>query len=302
MQADARRRVFAVVAALVLGVALLIAPRVGTGRVYHGPGPLLTFEPDATILLAVGDVGSCNSHADEAVAALAARLPGTIALLGDIAYENGSPNDYATCFDPAWGALRSRIRPAPGNHEYPTADASGYFSYFGGAAGTPGEGWYSYDLGTWHVIVLNSNCAAVGGCGKGSPQLAWLEADLRAHPAACALAYWHHPRISSGRHGSDARTDPPWHALAAAGADLVLVGHDHDYERIAPVDGIRSFVVGTGGRSLSELTRPRGPRTELRASDSYGLLVLELRDGAYRWQFVPIPGDFLTDSGAASCH
>ncbi len=302
MQAGARRRVFAVVAALVLGLALLIAPRLGTVRVDHSPEPLPTFPPGATILLAVGDIGSCTSNADEAVAALAARLPGIIALLGDIAYENGSPAEYAGCFDPAWGALRSRIRPAPGNHDYQTADASGYFSYFGAAAGTPGQGWYSYDLGTWHVIVLNSNCAFVGGCGDGSPQLAWLEADLRAHPAACTLAYWHHPRISSGRHGSDPRSDPLWRALAAAGADLVLVGHDHDYERNAPVDGIRSFVVGTGGRSLYELTRRLGPGTELRANDSYGLLALELRDGAYRWQFVPIPGSTLVDAGTAECH
>lgn len=302
MQAAAHRRVFAVVAALVLGVALLIAPRLGAVRVYHDPEPLATFTPGATILLAVGDIGSCNSDADEAVAALAARLPGTIALLGDIAYENGSPNDYATCFDPAWGALRPRIRPAPGNHDYLTTDASGYFSYFGAAAGTPGQGWYSYELGTWHVIVLNSNCAFVGGCGGGSPQLAWLEADLRAHPAACTLAYWHHPLISSGRHGSDPRTDPLWRALAAAGADLVLVGHDHDYERIAPVDGIRSFVVGTGGRSLYELTRPPGPRTELRADASYGLLMLTLGDTGYSWRFVPALGSTLVDAGTAECH
>ena len=302
MQAPARRRTFALVAALVLGVALLVAPRLGTVRVAHNPWPRLSFAPSATVLLAVGDIGSCNSDADEAVAGLAARLPGTIALLGDIVYENGSPSDYAACFDPAWGALRPRNRPAPGNHDYETADASGYFSYFGAAAGSPGAGWYSYELGEWHMIVLNSNCDAVGGCGDGSPQLAWLQADLRAHPVACTLAYWHHPLISSGRHGSDTRTDPLWRALAAAGADVVLVGHDHDYERFAPVDGIRSFVVGTGGRSLYELTRLPDRRTELRANDSYGLLLLELRNADYGWRFVPIPDDSLSDSGSAACH
>ena len=302
MQAAARRRTFAVVAALVLGVALLASPRFGAVRVNSTGGALPTFAPGAAVLLAVGDIGSCKGDADEAVAALAARLPGTIALLGDIVYENGSPGDYATCFDPAWGALRSRIRPAPGNHDYQTADATGYFSYFGAAAGTPGQGWYSYQLGTWHVIVLNSNCADVGGCGDGSPQLAWLQADLLAHPAACTLAYWHHPRYSSGRHGTDARTDPLWRALAAANADLVLSGHDHDYERRAPVDGIRSFVVGTGGRSLYELARPAAAQTELRANRSYGLLALELGDGGYAWRFVTAAGASLTDAGAGTCH
>ena len=302
MQAAARRRTFAVVAASVLGIALLIAPRIGTGRVYHDPGPLPTFAPGAAVLLAVGDIGSCKGDADEAVAALAARLPGTIALLGDIVYENGSSSDYATCFDPAWRALRSRIRPAPGNHEYQTTDASAYFSYFGAEAGTPGQGWYSYELGSWHVIVLNSNCADVGGCRGGSPQLAWLQADLRAHPTACTLAYWHHPRYSSGRHGTDARTDPLWRALATANVDLVLSGHDHDYERLAPVDGIRSFVVGTGGRSLYELTRPAGSQTELRANHTYGLLALELNDRGYVWRFVTAAGAPLTDAGAGTCH
>jgi len=301
MQAARRRRDFAVMAAVAFGVALLIAQRLGTEHVYHSPEPLPTFAPGATVLLAVGDIGSCGSAADEAVAALARRLPGTIALLGDIAYEDGSPADYAACFDRAWGPLRSRIRPAPGNHEYQTPDAAGYFSYFGLIAGVPGEGWYSYDLGAWHIIALNSNCAEVGGCGAGSRQLGWLEADLRAHPAGCTLAYWHHPRFSSGRHGLDADTDPLWRALAAAGADLVLAGHDHDYERLAPVDGVRSFVVGTGGHSLYELARPPGPNTEFRTNDAYGLLTLELNVRAYRWQFVPIPGDSLTDAGAAAC-
>jgi hypothetical protein len=300
MQSIAHRFTFAA-AALILGASLLIAPRLGTARVAHSPGPLPTFATGVTTLLAVGDIGSCNGDADEAVAGLAARLPGTIALLGDIVYENGAPSDYAACFDPAWGGLRSRIRPAPGNHDYQTTDASGYFSYFGASAGTPGEGWYSYELGAWHVIVLNSNCDAVGGCGAGSPQLVWLEADLRANPVACTLAYWHHPLVSSGRHGSDTRTGPLWRALAEAGADLVLVGHDHDYERLASVDGIRSFVVGTGGRSLYELTRLPERRTELRANDAYGLLLLELGDADYSWRFVPIPGDSLSDSGSAAC-
>jgi hypothetical protein len=239
---------------------------------------------------------------DEAVASLAAQLPGTIALLGDIAYPDGSASDYADCFDPAWGPMLARIRPAPGNHEYQTTDASGYFAEFGAAAGAPGEGWYSYELGAWHVVVLNSNCGFVGGCEGGSPQLDWLEADLRAHPSTCTLAYWHHPRLSSGRHGDDPRTDALWRALAAAGADLVLAGHDHDYERIGPEEGLRSFVVGTGGRSLYEFLHPRGPQTELRANDSYGLLMLTLHDAAFDWRFIPAAGSLLTDAGTAACH
>ncbi len=285
---------------LAVGAALLVSARVTTGPL--APIPLPSVEPGAIVLLALGDVASCADTHDEDVASLAARLPGTIALLGDIAYPDGSPADYANCFDPAWRPMLARIQPAPGNHEYQTTDAAGYFAEFGIAAGTAGEGWYSYELGAWHVVVLNSNCDFVGGCDTGSPQLAWLEADLEAHPAACTLAYWHHPRYSSGRHGDDSRTEPLWQALAGADADLVLVGHDHDYERVAPIDGIRSFVVGTGGRSLYEFARPTGPRTELRVNDSYGLLMLTLRDTGFDWRFVPAAGSSLVDTGSAACH
>lgn len=299
-----RRRVVPALSAALLGVALLVVPRLGPSP---APAiPLPSVAPGAVTLLAVGDVASCDGPHDELVADLARRLPGTIALLGDIAYPDGSAADFADCFDPAWGEMLGRIRPAPGNHEYQTPDAAGYFSHFGAAAGTPGEGWYSYDLGAWHVIVLNSNCDAVGGCGDGSPQLAWLEADLAASGAsgagACTLAYWHHPRVSSGRHGADMDVDPLWRALAAAQADVVLAAHDHDYERIGPVDGMRSFVVGTGGRSLYELAWLPGPRTELRANDSYGLLMLTLHDGSFDWRFVPALGSSLVDKGSATCH
>ncbi len=305
MQAKpSRRRLVPVFVTALLGVALFAVWHVGPSLAPVIPLP--SVEPGATVLLAVGDIGSCDTSGHEAVADLAARLPGTIALLGDIVYPDGSPVDFADCFDPAWGSLRARIRPAPGNHEYQTTDASGYFSYFGAAAGTPGEGWYSYNLGAWHVIALNSNCDFVGGCDAGSPQFAWLEADLAAsgaaRPAACTLAYWHHPRYASGRHGDDDRTDALWNALAAAGTDLVLTAHDHDYERLAPVDGIRSFVVGTGGRSLYELTRSIGPHTELRVNDSYGLLMLTLGEDAYEWRFVSAPGSSLVDLGSGQCH
>jgi hypothetical protein len=296
------RRLTAVLAALTVGVAQLVAPHVGSDRPYRSPGPLPTFPASATVLLAVGDIGTCDDTNDDSVAALAKQLPGAIALLGDDVYPDGGLADYEHCFDPAWGPLRARIHPAQGNHDFESSDASGYYDYFGAAAGTAHEGWYSYDVGSWHLIVLNSDCPSVGGCGDGSPQLAWLTADLQANPALCTLAYWHHPRYSSGEHGDDPRTEQLWQTLAAAGADVVLSGHDHDYERLAPVAGIRSFVVGTGGHSLIAFTRPTIPQTEVRADDSYGLLALGLGAAGYSWQFVPIPGDVLSDRGTAACH
>ncbi len=281
-----------------LGVAVVMATRLGAEL--PAPLPLPSVDPGATVLLAVGDTGSCDGDYDEAVASLAAALPGTIALLGDLAYPDGSSSDFANCFDPAWGPMLERIRPAPGNHDYQTTDAAGYFSYFGAVAGTPGAGWYSYELGTWHVVVLDSNCEFVG-CAAGSAQVTWLEADLAAHPAACTLAYWHHPRWSSGRHGDHDFMDPIWDVLAASGADLVLAGHDHDYERFGPIDGMRSFVVGTGGRSLYQQFRPGHAATERHASDAFGLLMLTLQDAGYQWRFVPAAGSTLVDAGTAEC-
>ncbi|HET6746375.1 MAG TPA: metallophosphoesterase, partial [Candidatus Limnocylindria bacterium] len=160
--------------------------------------------PATEVLLAVGDVGSCDDRADDAVAQLASRLPGLIALMGDIAYERGTPEQFDQCFDPSWGPMRERLRPVPGNHEYLTDGAAGYFDYFGPSVGEPPRGWYSYDLGAWHVVALNSNCNEVA-CGTGSPQVEWLREDLAAHPSDCLLASFHHPRWSSGRLGSSAR-------------------------------------------------------------------------------------------------
>jgi hypothetical protein len=310
----AGRRLAAVTAALV-GLAFLATAHAGPtitlpiGAPSANPsasaGPVPSGPPPDAVLLAVGDIASCDVSADEQVGKLAARLEGTVALLGDIAYPRGSAVDFASCFDPTWGPMRPRLRPAPGNHEYETKGASGYFAYFGAGAGRIGEGWYSYDLGAWHLIALNSTCDAIGGCGPGSPQLAWLLQDLAssgaARPGACTLAYWHHPRWSSGRHGNDDMTDPPWDALAAAGADVVLFGHDHDYERMEPIDGIRSFVVGTGGRSLYEWPGSVLPATEVRANDTYGLLQLTLGEAGYAWEFIPATGGSFSDSGSGVC-
>jgi hypothetical protein len=255
--------------------------------------------PEPEVLLAVGDIGSCDGEADEAVADLASSLPGTIALLGDTVYERGSADDYARCFDPAWGHMRSRFRPAAGNHEYGTRDAAGYFSYFGAVAGEPQQGWYSYQLGAWHVVVLNSNCSLVA-CGTGSPQVRWLREDLAANPSACLLAYWHHPRWSSGRHGSSNTVDLFWTELASAGADVVLTGHDHNYQRIS-VDGVREFVVGTGGRSLYPFEKSPVRGTEVRNDATYGLLWLSLGEGTYDWDYLALGRSGFTDGGSGTC-
>jgi hypothetical protein len=299
----ARLIALATLLALVAGMGLVgfvrpwIVARVGALAI-----PLvLPSEPDdAEVLLAMGDIGSCGGRSDEAVADLASRLPGSIALLGDLAYDDGTAAEFEACFEPAWGPMRSRLRPTPGNHEYETPDASPYFDWFGAAAGTPGEGWYSYELGAWHVVVLNSNCAFVGGCDEGSAQLAWLVADLAAHPADCLLAYWHHPRYSSGLHGSSEDTDPLWVALVDAGLDVALAGHDHDYERIR-VGEVTDFVVGTGGRSLYPFEREALPTTEARHDKSFGLLWLALGEARYEWQYLPLGTTAFTDSGTGDC-
>ena len=247
-------------------------------------------------LIAVGDIASCSSDGDEQTAALVSTLRGPIAVLGDIAYDNGTAAEFANCFDPNWGPLVPRIRAALGNHEYNSGTAAVAIDRFR----LPQNGWYSYTLGAWHVIVLNSNCDKVGGCERGSPQWRWLQADLAAHPTRCTLAYWHHPRFSSGEHGSDVAYAPFWDLLSRAKADVVLQGHDHDYERFAPLRGIRSFVVGTGGRSHYRFTTAR-PGSVARNDDAYGVLRLTLEPGRYGWSFLPVRGGTFRDTGTANC-
>jgi acid phosphatase type 7 len=229
--------------------------------------------------------------------------------LGDIQYEDGAGANFDASYDPAWGRVKAITRPVPGNHDYGTRDAAGYYDYFGKAAGDPAKGYYSYDLGRWHLIALNSNCSAIGGCGARSLQTNWLRADLAASRARCTLAYWHHPRFSSGWHGNDRTYTPFWQALVDARADVVLVGHDHDYERFAPQDtsgqldlerGVREFVVGTGGKSLRGFLGSR-PNSEARDTSSFGVLELTLGAGVYAWRFVSAVG-FFADAGVARCH
>jgi hypothetical protein len=229
--------------------------------------------------------------------------------LGDVQYGDASYESFLASYDHSWGRVRSITRPVPGNHDYEVDGAAGYFRYFGAAAGDPAKGYYSYDLGGWHLVALNSNCSEVGGCAAGSPQERWLRADLAASPAICTLAYWHHPRFSSGEHGSDPTYEDFWEALAEAGADVVLVGHDHDYERFTPqaangaldrARGIRGFVVGTGGSGTGTFPAVR-PHTEVRDRTSLGILELTLGVEAYAWRFLPAVGSF-TDRGSAACH
>ena len=297
------------------------------------------------VLVGAGDIASCTSGNDEKTAALLAGINGTVAALGDNAYDYGTSQEFAHCydnyklpsegggvFDPArnsyWGQYKALTKPAVGNHEYDTpgstasSGASGYFGYFGDAASPtdpPGctvncKGYYSYDLGSWHVVVLNSNCAeVVGGCGAGSPQEVWLRQDLaNTTNKQCTLAYWHHPRFSSSGIGNNSAVAPFWKALYEAGAEVVLNGHAHNYERFAPQDpdgnadanyGIREFIVGTGGKSLNNFSTTPRPNSKVRYNAKYGVIKLMLHPNGYDWQFVTIDGAVLPDlESSATCH
>ena len=262
------------------------------------------------VFVGAGDVASCYDDNDEATARLLDGIEGTVFTLGDNSYDHGSPEEFASCYAPTWGRHLARTRPVPGNHDYLTPGARGYFDYLGDRAGDPARGYYSFDLGAWHVVALNTNCAEVGGCGEGSAQLAWLRADLAANPARCALAYGHHPLFSSGGHDADSDVAPLWNALYEAGVDVVLAGHDHTYERFAPQDpagaqdpdgGVRQFVVGTGGAGLYAFEEIR-PNSEARDSGTHGVLAFTLDPRGYAWEFVTVEGPDFSDSGSAACH
>lgn len=262
--------------------------------------------PASETLIAVADIAACDSQGDEATGALVDTIPGTIIVAGDIAYESGTAREFADCYEPSWGRHRSRTRPAPGNHEYVSADAKPYFDYFGANAGPPGRGYYSFDLGAWHIVSLNSNIDAT----VGSAQAQWLRDDLAANRAVCTLAYWHHPVFSSGLHGSIPKMRAIWQLLYDAGADVVLAGHDHHYERFSPqtaagvpdsARGLRQFIVGTGGRSRYPALFAQ-PNTEMRADKVDGVLKLTLRASDYSWEYVPTVRGAAVDAGTARCH
>ena len=238
----------------------------------------------------------------------AAKVDAVLAL-GDLQYPKGALSNFNTSYDATWGAFKAITYPVPGNHEYYTSDAAGYFAYFGERAGDLKRGYYSFDLGAWHLVALNSNCDAVGGCGKRSPQGQWLREDLWNHPARCTLAFWHAARFSSGPHGSHPELRDLWGMLEDAGTEIVLNAHDHLYERLGPQtndarpspSGIREFVVGTGGASHYPALLPAPNRQTITTTD-FGVLLLTLAPEGYRWQFRGVPGSTFHDAGRGRCH
>ncbi len=264
------------------------------------------------VIAGAGDIAGCPAIANaEATAKLLDAIPGTIVTLGDNANTDGTAQQFLNCYDPTWGREKARTRPAAGNHDYHSRGAKPYFEYFGASAGDPQKGYYSYDLGAWHIIVLNSECAEVHGCQEGSPQEIWLRDDLQAHHSSCTLAYWHRPLFSSVFPSQRDRSfEKFWKDLYDAGADVVLNGHDHHYERFAPQDpdgrpdpskGIREFVVGTGGQSHDQFGPPL-PNSEIRDATAFGVLRVTLHAKSYEWRFIPVAGKTFHDQGAASCH
>lgn len=239
--------------------------------------------------------------------------------LGDLQYACGGLTAFQQSYDPSWGQYKAITKPVPGNHEYQTSggtgcstNGSGYFTYWGAAAGDPTKGYYSYDLGSWHMVALNSECAQIGGCGAGSPEETWLRNDLAGHASSpCTLAYWHKPRFSSSSGGGDTTFTAFWQALYNAHADVVLVGHQHWYERFglqnasgqADPNGVREFIVGTGGESYVSPSNTRAANSEaiFSGQDSFGVLKMSLHTGSYDWNFVPVTGTF-SDSGSQACH
>ena len=268
-----------------------------------GPGTGAVLAPDE-VLVGAGDIAQCGIGDAEATAKLLDRIPGTVFTLGDNVQGDGSAAEYANCFGPAWGRHRSRMFPTIGNHDYNGTGGGPYFAYFGGSAGPPGLGYYSYTRGAWHIVSLNSEIAA----GRGSAQYEWLREDLAESQSPCTLAMWHRPVFSSGPSGGSDRMRDAWRLLEVFGADVVLSGHDHDYERFAPQDadgrattsGLREFVVGTGGYPLYGRATSR-QNSEVWESGTLGVLKLTLKSGSYDWEFVPVAGQSFRDSGTASC-
>jgi hypothetical protein len=297
-----------------MGLAMLLS--VGLlGSKESVSAQVVTADP---VFVGAGDIASCASTGDEATAKLLDAIPGTIYTTGDNVYESGTASEFANCYAPSWGRHKARTYPTPGNHEYySTANAAGYFGYFADTLqklsyDVSTKGYYSYNLGQWHVVALNSMCEQVGGCDATSPMVTWLKQDLAANPRTCTLAYFHHPLFSSesvSGSGGNLKMKPSWEVLYAANADVVLNGHAHNYERFAPqtpsgvadpAQGIREFVVGTGGKSLNTFKTLRA-NSEVRNASTYGVLKLTLHPSSYDWEFVPVAGQTFRDIGSDSC-
>lgn len=271
------------------------------------PVPSPTPSPSAPdpVLVGAGDIANCDPNGADATAKLLDHIDGTIVTLGDHAYPNGTATEFDQCYKPTWGRHTARTRPSPGNHDYLADSARPYFATFGENAGPAGRGYYSYNLGAWHIVSLNSQIAS----SPDSEQAIWLRADLAANPATCTLAYWHVAVFSSGAvHGNNDRMKAIWDILADARADVILTAHEHTYERFAPqtsagmadTNGIRQFVVGTGGAGLYAFGQIQ-PNSEARGNDAYGVLKLTLRATSYDWEFVPVEDSTFRDSGSTAC-
>ncbi|HMB24199.1 MAG: DNRLRE domain-containing protein [Chloroflexota bacterium] len=292
------------------GPQLIITLASGTPTAAPSPSPSPTVASTASpsptpsddiVLVGAGDISTCDRDQDEFTAQLLDKIPGTVFAIGDNVYKNGTYQEYIDCYDPTWGRHKLRTKPVPGNHDYNTSDAAGYFQYFNNV-----EPYYAYDLGPWRIYALNSEINA----SVTSAQMLWLQADLLANPRQCVLAYWHTPRWSSGsRHGSNPDMQSLWQVLYEAGAEVVVNGHEHSYERFAEMDGsgtavssgLREFVVGTGGAGLYEFATPL-PASEVRDNSTFGVIKFTLHETAYDWEFVPVPGSTFTDGGSGTCH
>ena len=264
-------------------------------------------DDESVTLVGAGDIANCEMLGGaQATARLLDTIEGTIFTLGDHTYPKGTAKEFENCYAPTWGRHKMRTRPTLGNHDLITGRGQPYFDYFGENAGPKGRGYYSYDLGAWHIIALNGTATVADT----SPQMLWLHQDLAAHATAdCVLAYWHMPLFSSGPHGGTTEMKGVWKALYDAGADVVVSSHDHVYERFAPMDangkvdpqrGLREFLVGTGGAGVFKFKKIL-PNSEVHSNTTYGVLKFTLRKGRYAWQFIPMAGQSFTDSGEAAC-
>lgn len=285
-------------------VAILVSMLAPFAHADVGPGPVPSTDEDP-VVLAAGDIAQCPGLGATLTARMLDRLPGAVLAVGDLAYERGTVEEFEHCYEPTWGSHKARTYPVLGNHEYKTPGATGYFAYWGDRAGSRGKGYYSFNLGAWHLIALNSNLESAAALD----QERWLSDDLAATPARCILAFWHHTVFSSGFQGQTPRTVPLYRALHAGGASVLITGHDHHYERFKPLDpdgsvdekrGIRIFVVGTGGARLYP-TLVRMAASEVRASGVWGILKLILHAESYHWEFLPAGQSNFSDAGDSRC-
>ena len=295
---------------LLLTASMAAAVLVACGAAVLAAVPVVG-QASTTTLVGAGDIAGCAEEDSAATARLLGNTKGTVFTLGDNVQGQGDSNEFKNCYDPTWGRYKKRTKPSVGNHEYITAGAKPYYNYFGWRAGKPGRGYYSYDRGSWHVVVLNSNCDKVGGCGRRSTQGRWLRKNLARHSSRCTMAYFHHPLQATGTNTPSPQVRPFWRMLHDRGADLIVNGHAHRYERHAPMTpngtrsakGIRQFVVGTGGADGGgEIHRSQTPNLQRVKVGTPGVLRLGLRADSYAWKFVPIPGKSFTDSGKDRCH